>query len=303
MVFKKQAFTLIEMIFVIIIIGILSIFGTNMYISTYETYLKSSTLNKIQNQTEIALAQIKNRLQYRIKSSAIAFDPSSTALGASFYVPLGQADVNYSVLEWVGYDIDSFLGGDNNVNPDWSGFCDIDASTAAGTFTSPGSRFDRAANSIGRMSNGTVNLAVAGANNPAVIFINDVPSARSFGWENNLTTLSNVHPVASTGLTTFATAGGWPGKTVVEQYKLSWTAYALAPEGRNLFLYYNYRPWDGGIYDVNGSKSLLAENVTAFRFRQDGTALQIQLCVDDNNLTRNLYGEEGFAFCKEITIF
>lgn len=307
MITSKSAFTLIEMIIVIVVVGILAIFGTNIYITTYENYTMSSTVNKMQNHTELALAQIKNRLQYRIKESVIAFDPTGTALGTNGYVSLEQAGSDYSVLEWVGYDIDSFLGGDNNTTPDWNGFVDVAASKAAGIVTSPGSNFLRASNSIARLSNGVVNFPIMGAPSVIITFANDVPSARSFNWENGGTLANEVHPVSVASATTLNRTGGWVGQTVVEQYELSWTAYALVPNDPttgDLSLYYNYRPWDGDTYqDVGVSHSLLAQHVSAFRFRQDGTAMQVQLCLDDDNITQKLSGQEGFAFCKEITIF
>lgn len=305
----KSAFTLIELVIVIVVIGILSVFGTNIYIQTYETYIMSSTINKMQNNTELALAQIKNRLTYRVKESVIAYDPTGTAAGTNFYVSLAQAGSDYSVLEWVGYDLDSYLGGDNNTSPDWSGFADVAGSLAIGTQVStPGSNVTRLRNSIRRLSDNTVDINVAGAPSAAIFFIDQVPSASGFNWQNG-GTLTNVFPIFRFNNTQFNTsaAGGWSGTRIAEQYQLSWTAYALVPNDPNqgdLSLYYNYRPWDGDTYrDAGVSRSLIAENVSAFRFRQDGTAMQVQLCLDDNNITGQLSGDKGFAFCKEITIF
>lgn len=304
---RKSAFTLIEMIIVITAVGILSVFGSNIYFNTYENYLMTSSINKIQNRTELALEQIKNRLQNRIKNSVIAYDYNGTAPGLDGYVPLSQAGIEYDVLEWVGYDYDSYLGGNSVTSPDWSGFVDIDNSVALGRVESPGSNFTNLAASISRLSDSRVNFNTTAAPNVIITFFDQPGGARDFGWQNAGTVNNEVHPVARFSNTQLSRAGGWSGQLIKEQYQLSWTAYALVPDKPNkgdLTLYYNYQPWNGETYrDAGVESSLLAENISAFRFRQDGTAMQVQLCLDDNNLTRNLTGREGFAFCKEITIF
>lgn len=297
---NSSAFTLIELIIVIVVIGILAVFGTNIYLDTYETYTMSSRTNKMQNETELALAQINNRLQNRIKESVIAYDPITTN-----FVSLQLGGVQYEVLEWVGYDIDSFLGGNNNTSTDWSGFADLTASGANNVLRSPGSNFTNLQASVSRLSNGVVNLNSIAAPNSIVTFIQDIPSSSSFGWHGAATT--NIHPVVRINNTDLNTTGGWVGvgKRMVEQYYYSWTAYALVPNVPNqgdLSLYYNFRPWNGDTY-LNGQRATIAENVSAFRFRQDGTAIQLQLCLDDSDLSQALDDNGGFAFCKEITIF
>lgn len=304
---RKKAFTLIELIIVISAVGILAVFGSNIYFQTYENYLMSSTINKMQNQSELVLAQIKNRLQNRIKDSVIAYDPTGTAPGLNGYVSLAQAGTAYSVLEWVGYDYDSMLGGNGTTDLDWSGFVDITNSISTGNVISPGSDFTSLAASVLRLSDSKVDLTTSTAPFPIITFIDNLPGATAFKWQNAGSLANEVHRVSLASSTALNRNGGWSSQSIAEQYQFSWTAYALVPNKPNpgdLTLYYNYRPWDNETYrDASTSSALLAEDITAFRFRQDGTAMQIQLCLGDNNLTQNLTGQEGFAFCKEITIF
>ncbi len=71
---RRKAFTMIELIFVIVVIGIIAKFGVEFLIQAYNGYTFSVVQNKLQTQTETALEQITNRLQYRIKSSIIVRD-------------------------------------------------------------------------------------------------------------------------------------------------------------------------------------------------------------------------------------
>ena len=68
----RKGFTLIEMIFVILIFGILSKFGAELLFKIYENYIYSNTSNRLLNQSEMAVTQISNRLHNRIKDSTIA---------------------------------------------------------------------------------------------------------------------------------------------------------------------------------------------------------------------------------------
>ena len=96
---SSKAFTMLELVFVIVIMGILAKFGAELFRNIYETYISSSIQNRMQADTELALQQISNRLQYRIKDSVIARTDAATFQG------LPSATGNEVILEWIGYDI------------------------------------------------------------------------------------------------------------------------------------------------------------------------------------------------------
>ena len=54
----KKAFTLIELILVIVILGILSFAGINIIKNLYENYLQARSVNTLETQTELVLEQI-----------------------------------------------------------------------------------------------------------------------------------------------------------------------------------------------------------------------------------------------------
>lgn len=300
----RKAFTFIEMIFVIVILGILAKFGSEIFRNVYLNYNLSVTNNKLQTDTEAAIEQIANRLQYRVKNSVIAKD-SATNLFHGISAPPTVAG-NYTVLEWVGYDIDGWLGDDTATTPTWSGFIDVDdfANANANTLVSPASDFTaggRIDNIIDGLSDGNSSVTDA-----AIFFTGTNTDIQfDYGWNGAAQNEQNntaSHLVGAAGVVDRIVPGvdDFSGVDVYEQYKLSWTAYALELNGNTLRLYYNYQPWQGERYnDANIKSAILMENVETFKFQGIGDIIKVQICVNDNNIT----GDGGYAICKEQAIF
>lgn len=307
--YGRPAFTMIELIFVIVIMGIVGKFGMELLFQAYNHYLINSADNRFQIQSEAAVEQIANRLSYRILGSEIVRQ-QSTGLGTygSIATVADDGIANITVLEWVGYDIDGWRGDANNHLPTWSGFIDLSSTVASATTTivSPetnNTRIDAVLAALSpRRAAGTWNGTGLG-----LFFIQDsnFNVIDGFGWNGIALTnqSTTTHPV-SAGLGQFTTsvAGNFSGQNVYEFYKLSWTAYALihdAVSGR-LSLVYDYRPWNGEGY-ANGTEITLMENVDTFRFVSAGDAIKIQVCIKDRNLFKNT--SEEFSVCKEKTVF
>lgn len=289
----RKGFTLLELIFVILIFGILSKFGADILYKIYENYIYSNTYNKMLNQSENAVIQIANRLQYRIKDSTIARDGIGGAIE-----PIGSNTGNEKVLEWIGTDIDGWKGTNTN-KPDWSGFIDLANSTPA-ALSSPGTS----------AMNGDLALFFIGS---------DVDlTGNNFGWNGVAIADQNkaMHRVNVADNTVTAAVGGdFTGVDVFEFYQMAKSAFAVSmetdgkkitlPDGStlpsyNLFLYYGYQPWSGEKAGVDGIKSLLSEDVLSFKFTSMGDILIVQVCTHDNEVT---FSDEGYAVCKEKVVF
>ena len=65
----KKAFTMIELIMVIIVLGIVASIGAEIIVKLYDNYMRTRTINALETKTEVALEQIAKRFQYRIKDS------------------------------------------------------------------------------------------------------------------------------------------------------------------------------------------------------------------------------------------
>jgi len=296
----RKAFTMLELVMVMVVMGIVASIGAEIITALYESYMKTRAIERLQSQTELVLNQIANRLQYRIKDSVIARNDGNF----TDFVALPNAGNAYQILEWIGKDNESFLGEHDgtSVVPGWSGFVDLDSNeTVNPNIKTPGSRLDFAENTILALSNNTVSLS-AGANNPALIFKGkDTYDISQYGW--NSADGNYTHRVQRNGVDVLTFIEANAPTEIFEQYDLAWTAYAIVPQGNNpddfnLTLHFNYQPWENEDYrDVNGT--LLVEHVSTFRFTQIGDTIRLKLCISDANRS----GTFDFAFCKEKVVY
>ena len=301
---KHTAFTMIELVFVIVIMGILGKFGVEFLAKAYNSFIFTKINNELQANSASAVEFIASRLQYRIKDSVIA---RRTLVGSA---PEGLSAVDstqdYVVLEWVGYDNDGYRGQVFNVAageylPTWSGIIDLDASNA-NRLISPATNTVDINTTVGNLSNSTSSI------NDIALYcigsINDI--ATDYGWDGNITKVNAqqgaMHPVTSNGVANqfvSSTGTNFTGVTIKEYYKIAWTAYALVNDGGTLRLIWNYQPWKGENYNslgINRQSSIIMENVDTFRFKKVGDVMKIQVCVKTSL-------QETYSLCKEKTIF
>ena len=293
---NKFAFTLVEIVFVIIILGIVAAIGSSIIAKIYESYIYSKSINKLQTKTELTLTQISKYLSYRVKNSIIA-RKSSTKFSS-----LLDANESYKILEWIGYDNESFEG--NSSGPGWSGFIDLENSeTNKSQIKTAGSQLLYSEMIINALSNNEVNIS--SPNSSAAIIFDGLPAdfnISQYGWNNGGTEQHNyVFRVQRSGQDVLKFIENKPS-IIYEHYKLTWSAYALVPNPLNgsdvnLTLYYNFRPWMGEKYS-DGNSSVLAEHVTTFRFLQKGDTIRLKLCI-----TNPIFSDTNISFCKEKVVF
>lgn len=273
----KRAFTMLELVFVIVILGILAKFGVDIMQQIYNNFAYSNRENILQAESEAAVNQIANRMQYRIKDSVVAGD-----IGHANFQPLGSnTQAGFSVLQWVGIDYDGWRSN----SPLWSGVIDLSLS-AGGALVSPATTGRSSAYDTG---------------NAAAYFIgSNVDVVNGFGWNGVINDQAHtMHPVSVGAASLTPKAGtSFSGQDVFEFYQLANSAFAIELNGRTLSLYTDYQPWDGETYQ-NGTRTTLMRNVTTFQFSKVGDIIKIQVCVGDNDLS----GEGEYSVCKERTVF
>lgn len=299
---RKSAFTLLELIFVIVIIGILSKYGIELLSQAYKNFIFSSVNNALQANSAAAVESIAARLQYRIKDSVIARETGD------FFGLAGYSADNATVLEWVGAEVDGFRGDSATapVLPLWSGIIDLEASTAPTTLVSPGTDTTTLNALINTLSNGG-----SGINDAAIYFIgSDSDVKTGYGWDGAALTDHNtsvMHPInAGANINEFVSGIGgvdFTGTDIYEYYQLAWTAYAVGITDYNastntgtLTLWYDYQPWNGQNYATHGKPVKLMDDVSTFQFKAVGSIVKIQVCVNSDLM-------EDYSLCKEKTIF
>jgi prepilin-type N-terminal cleavage/methylation domain-containing protein len=302
---KRHAFTMIELIFVIVIMGIIGKFGVDFLAQAYNSYIYEKINHTLQTNSGMAVEQIAKRLEYRIKDSVIA-----RTIPTSDPVPISDASGDtYTVLEWIGYDNEGFRG---LTAPYWSGIIDLDNSNA-NTLTSPDTNTTAVDNLIQTLSNNTATIADA-----ALYFIgSNADVTVDFGWAGANHDQAHIdaqqgamHPIQAGALLnefTSSTGTNFAGVDIYEYYQLAWTAYAIVIEDYDdvehkgkLVLYWGYQPWAGeAIADADFSATLM-ENVSTFQFMAIGSIMKIQVCTN-SDLLQDEDGE--YSLCKEKTVF
>ncbi len=303
----KSAFTMLELIFVIIILGIVASIGSQIIVKVYESYIVQRALYRTSTKTELAATQLANRLAYSIPNLVIGKKNDNVTFRAIEDIPIGTTD--YLTLEWIAYDADGFGAvtgtNKNGRKPGWSGYCDVNASSI-NQISTPGSRLSKlngAADVIGNLSPNGNRLR-----NGAIIFPG--ATASTVGFNGNI---DNIHPISGNTGGDKLDLDAKANRVIKEHYKLTWSAYAVVPVpviGANLTdrgfkstdtiwdltLRYDYQPWDGDTFAA-GRSAILIRNVSVFKFTGSGNTIRFKICQ------REYIGEEySINTCKEKAV-
>jgi prepilin-type N-terminal cleavage/methylation domain-containing protein len=284
----RPGFSLIEMIFVIVILGIVSSIGAEIITNTYKSYILQRAQHRGLLKTELVALQIANRLHHAIPGTVyrIKNDHTYESVESAF----AGSDEDYIGLQWVSEDFDGFeaisgAGATGKARrPGWSGYCDLNTSTK-NTLASPGSNFGLENTIIENLSKNTGGSSTKHLSDAVIYFPFDsqehnISSATSTSaYEDNLT-LENVS-----------------NRRMYQVYKLAWTSYALVVEGGDLYLYYNFSPSPKADYRTH-PKSLILKQVSTFKFKGVGQTIRFKICKQEN------IGEDfNVTSCKEKAVF
>ncbi len=261
---KRRGFSLLELIFVIVILGIVASIGSELIVRVYQQYIVQRAQHRASIKTELAATQIANRLAAAIPGTVYRImDDNSTE---SIESNMSGNDDDYKGLQWVGADMDSFNASST---PGWSGFCDISDSNQT-TIETPGSALGSTSAIINKLS--------ATGLNPKIYFPYDP-----------------IDYNASIAGTTI-TLSGTGASHIVEHYKLAWSSYALVVESGDLYLYYDFpaSPEE----PLGTTKSLLMKNISTFKFKGAGRTIRFKICKEEE------IGEDyNITACKEKAVF
>ena len=301
----KRAFTLLELVVVIVVLGIIAMMSFNAIMNIYSNYFQTKTVNELETQTEIALEQISKRLEHRIKPSVIArkTDGDFLALNDSGV----NLDAKYEILEFIPYAYEIFndVPSGSNKAGRYSGYADLAKSSPATGLISPGSNFstevvETIKDLTCREDTNATCVDFKNKDGGVVAIFSDVyyNVQDSFGYKGDITKLDIAKVGVKGGQSGLngdtLEISGFDGKQISEQYHLAYTANAIVPEQSadpkdaangvfDLNLYYDYRPWMGEKYKPNGEKATLAKNVTRFVFTEKNGVIVLKLCMRAKN--------------------
>ena len=292
----KKAATLIELIYVIVILSLLLVGGFRIINKLYVRDYIATQTSKMEYKTQQVLDQLALMLYYRVPLATIGYNQQT---GDYKYIGYIQDGEDYPILEWIGFENDAMR--DMNL----SSFVDMNASDK----TSYTLRvLDFHSSFIQNVVDNKFNTSDSLENLSAVIFSGTfdrgeeaslIDYNNSYGWHggshNYVYTISSI---VQDGDDANITLNEKPDR-IYEKFFLVDSAYAIARvedlnaskwnckeldinslDKNDLLLFYNYRPWksetfcgDGG----EGNVTILSSNVSSFFVKKVNFHLEIKM--------------------------
>ena len=276
---SRSAYTLLELIFVIVILGIVSGIGAELIAKVYENYIIQRAHHRASFKTELASLQIANRLRYAIPGTIYRIKHDDSL--ESSQLPLSEAGNLYKGMQWVGNDGDSFeainciTASGSCRRPGWSGFVDLENNnTDISHLKTPGSVLSLTNTIIGNLSPSGKSIVDA-----YIYFPYTANPYKIAAGTTDIVTLTDTNP-----------------KTMYEHYKLAWNSYALYVENGDLFLYYDFPATLAA--NKGATRQLLLKNVTTFKFKVTGRTIRFKICSEEE-----IGKDFNITSCKEKAVF
>jgi len=297
----RRATTLIEMVFVLVIISLLATGSFKAMQAILVREYKAKQLTNLSLESQVVANQISNYLTQRIVYSTIGYDPEDESFDY-----IGDLTDSKPVLEWIGRANDLYIDGN------YSGFFDM-AKKSGNEVTSYG---------LKDIDTNKIALIFAGSFDRSQSDSGDINS--SFGWHGSDRNDTFDISVSGDNISIDETIDNPIPKFLYEKYFLVESAYAVARGAdidqaadcitklglknrdlnNTLFLFSNYRPWKGKTFcaDKNGTKdgnvSVLMQNIDGFNFSEEDYTIRILL-----DINKSIRGAHPIHFSKMKVVF
>jgi len=324
----KKSFTMIELIFVIVITALIATGSFKALKMLYERYYQVNTITHFSITSQNLINQVSQTLYYRIPITAIGYNPDKND-----FKPLSEANSSYKIVEWISEALDAKYHIGQNIHKGYSGFIDLDGSDRD-TLTLLAKDFnvtdvndtENKVFNTNRDLNETVAIIFAGAFDEGDESA-DSDYNNSFGWHNhdhNKTfTIKEFDQDGND--TKIIMNNEIKGNKIFSKYYLANTAWGVARgadinksaqcilnldtniNDNTLLLFYDYRPWKRETFcaDKNGTRqsgqvSILAKDVVAFRVKSVNYHLELKV-----QQTKSLYrgSERNISISKQKVSF
>ncbi|MFY9142435.1 type II secretion system protein [Sulfuricurvum sp.] len=288
---NRSAFTLIELLFVIVIMGIVGGLALEAIRQYYDGIYRTGEYTKRAAQADHILEQISKYFENGISSSIIRLDANNTAFGTQCVgIPTdGDTSTDYTIA-FVAVDDDGLKGYWNGTRwrPGWSS----DVLSIGTAIIAPDANYTALHN-----SNSLLNV-----NNPTAVFRSDglgegVDECHRFGWANAANTYDVYRvitgPIADTNLTLngMLSIMGQSSRAYILR-----NAFAFRAKNGEFNMYSNFQPWNNERYNSANAR-LIANKVTHFAILYDnantminsniGNIYTLKICMQglDENLS------------------
>jgi prepilin-type N-terminal cleavage/methylation domain-containing protein len=278
----RNAFTMIELLFVIVIMGIVGGFALEAVRQYYEGIYRTQEYAKRVSQADHILEQLSKYFENGISSSIVNLDRDS-ATGCYGPPVDGNTSYDYTVA-FIGVDVDSLHG--TGGRPGWS----EEVRLIPGT--NQISALDANYTMAGAIINTLYPASPANLSGSAVYDYDsiDVDSCTRFGLNGGTSGSAGYHRIAGSTATTLTLNAENNASDGHRKYLLR-TGYAFRVDTNGNFrMYTNFRPWAGERYNTAGNRkeNLLGENVAHFYADYDASDFMNNPGVSDRGLVWRL---------------
>ncbi|HQS66529.1 MAG TPA: type II secretion system protein [Sulfuricurvum sp.] len=270
---KRSAFTMIELLFVIVVLGIVGGITLETIRQYYEGIYRTGEYSKRSDQADHILDQLTKYFENAISSSIVNLDQQGAAVGC--YGPPVAGDANDYTIAFVGVDGDSMRGLSSR--PGWSEETLLRSNNVLMALDVNYTNANTIINSLGST-----------LGNSAVYDMDsvDVNACARFRWSGNAT--AGYHTITNSTDTTLSLNTDNNATNGKRKYLLR-TGYAFrVQDDGNFTMYSNFRPWAGTNYTNATNINLLGQNVAHFYVDYNASDFQNNPGVSDRGLVWRL---------------
>lgn len=295
----RKAFTMIELLFVIVVLGIVGGFALELIRQYYEGIYRTQEYTKRVTQADQILDQLTKYFETAIGSSIVNLDRGTTT--DCYGSPVG-GDTNDYTVAFIGVDEDSLRG--INGRPGWSEETLLEANNVL-----------RASDANYTMAN-TVITALGSTLTGSAIYDSDsadVDACTRFGLNIGATGSAGFHTISASEMTTLTLNTDNNATNGKRKYLLR-TGYAFrVDDNGNFTMYSNFRPWVAGQrYNTAPNQNLLGQKVAHFYVDYDthdfqanpdlndrGLVWRLKVCMQGVDNTLNDTDDSASQICRE----
>lgn len=325
----RDAFTMIELIMVIVVLGIVGMIVTEVLAQAYKGAFYQQKYAEREVELERVLNIIEKRLKDALVDSIVLLDKNDVPDACE--VIGSQPASDDAVAAFIAVDRDGMNGlwtGGRYQNG-WSEQGALSVIAGNTVVTSPDANFSVESAIIPNVYPGRT---LAGALTGAAIYRYPIITApcNDFRWTTAATgtamdKISGFNAATPTQLV----INGTVGLNSQQMYRLASTAVAFkrndGPAGNEkdgtLLMYTNFQPWNGEDYNTSGTASLVSEHVSHFAIRLDsgaahtivgnpslnGAFYRINVCMkvvsDTKDTSASTDPDQQDQICKEKSVY
>ena len=310
---KKTGFTLIELIFAIVLMATIGGITSGMLGKVYENYAMQKETVRLSSNANQVITKIEKYLKRSIRSS-IMFNNGNKVAGvldvynSGNYTPIEMVASEEmdgdEFLIWVDKDKENLQG--DGPNPNYNGWINIK--------TSSGNTIRSVDNKFGNIINVDKNILGSLTASPSIYFVYGNNQGTPYEKFYNTTTLTTSTAIFSMDTALAINDNDFKLTTTPQElgeiYYFSYTAYALKLKNNVLSLVYDFQPWEKltsganigkGETILDGKEETISNNVSSLKIWSEYSSIRIKVCLTSNQVIgidgsgKNEYAE----VCKE----